>query len=84
MDFKTYCNYLMLHTTSGVTEKQYTNGFQDAMPLITMICFLFEMTQPSNIHCSVHSLRKPPMKVFHFDQLIPADDALQFLKTTDE
>ena len=33
MDFKTYCNYLMLHTPSGVTDKQYTNGFQDAMPL---------------------------------------------------
>ena len=24
MDFKTYCNYLMLHTPSGVTDKQYT------------------------------------------------------------
>ena len=33
MDFKTYCNYLMLHTPSGVTDKQYTHGFQDAMPL---------------------------------------------------
>ena len=69
----------MLHTPSGVTDKQYTNGFQDAMPLHND---LFEMTRPSNIHSSVHSLRKPP-KCFTLTNF-PADDALQFLKTTDE
>ena len=78
MDFKIYCNYLMLHTTNGVTDKQYTNGFQDAMPLHNDLFPVW----PSNIHCSVHSLRKPP-KCFTLTNF-PTDDALQFLKTTDE
>ena len=33
--------------------------------LFTMICFLFEMTRPSNIYCSVNSLRKLVFKIIH-------------------
>ena len=33
--------------------------------LFTMICLLFEMSQPSNIYCSVHSLWKVVFKIIH-------------------